>query len=327
MSYDGSDVKTWQRRLRKIVHRQLGMDRFDARRCPLNARSIWQRTTEHGCIEKIVLTTEAKVDVPAYVCLPHEAKPPYRFVICLQGHGLGMNTSIGLDLETESRPIAVPDDHDYANACLKRGLAAICIEQRSFGWRSEKVQKMVAPHGCHDAACHALLLGRTLVGERVFDVDRAIDYLATRHDVDMKHLGIMGHSGGGSATMYALGLLPRLGFGIVSCAFCTFSDSIMRIYHCVDNYVPGLLRYGEMADVMGLAAPKPLVIVNGQKDPIFPVDPAKKAFRHLQGIYRAAGAAKQVAMVVATQGGGGHRFYADQAWAAMFQKADFLARS
>lgn len=324
MSYRGGDVKAWQRQLREIVHRQLGMEAFDQPRRPLKVRSLWQRTTEYGRIEKIAFTAEPKADVPAYVCLPHQAKPPYRFVVCLQGHGLGMNTSIALDPETESRPIDVPDDHDYANICLKRGLAAICIEQRSFGWRSEKVQKMIDPHhGCHDAVCHALLLGRTLAGERVFDVDRAIDYLATRNDVDMKRIGIMGHSGGGTVGMFALGLLPRLAFGVLSCSFCTFADSIMSIYHCADNYVPGLLRYAEMADVVGLAAPKPLVLVNGLKDDIFPIAGARKAFRQLSAIYRAADAGSRVKHVVGTLGHGGHRFYGDDAWSAMFKMTDF----
>ena len=49
-----------------------------------------------------------------------------------------------------------------------------------------------------------------------------------------------------------------------SCYFCTFRDSIMSIYHCMDNYVPGLYQYAEMSDVMGLFAPKPVVIVGRQ---------------------------------------------------------------
>ena len=49
------------------------------------------------------------------------------------------------------------------------------------------------------ADMRALLLGRTLLGERVFDVDRAIDYLESRGDVDMTTLGLMGNSGGGLA--------------------------------------------------------------------------------------------------------------------------------
>jgi dienelactone hydrolase len=190
-------------------------------------------------------------------------------------------------------------------------VAALCIEQRSFGLRREQHQEQVSPHGCQDAVMHALMLGRTLAGERVFDVDRGLDYLASRGDVDMKRVGVMGNSGGGTVTMYAAALLPRLSFAMPSCSFCTFADSIMSIYHCADNYIPGILQYAEAADVMGLFAPKPLVIVAGREDAIFPLPGVRKAFRDLQKIYEAAGAKENCRLVI---GEGGHRFYADDAW-------------
>jgi dienelactone hydrolase len=138
-----------------------------------------------------------------------------------------------------------------------------------------------------------------------------LDYLAARGDVDMKRVGVMGNSGGGTISMYAAALLPRLSFAMPSCSFCTFADSIMSIYHCGDNYIPGILQYAEAADVMGLFAPKPLVIVTGRQDPIFPLAGVRKAFRDLQKIYDAAGAKNNCRLVI---GEGGHRFYADDAW-------------
>lgn len=85
----------------------------------------------------------------------------------------------------------------------------------------------------------------------------------------------------------------------------------MAIYHCADNYVPGLLPVAEMADIMGLFAPPPLVLVAGREDPIFPIAATRRAFRALQRIYRAAGAPDRCRLVVGPEG---HRFYADLAW-------------
>jgi dienelactone hydrolase len=155
----------------------------------------------------------------------------------------------------------------------------------------------------------------------VFDVDRGIDYLASRGDCNMKTLGVMGNSGGGTVSLFSAALLPRVRLAMPSCYFCTFRDSIMSIYHCADNYVPGLLSWAEMADVMGLFAPRPAVIVAGGKDPIFPIGGVRRAFRQLRKIYRAAGAAGRCRLVV---GRGGHRFYAREAWPAMLRE---LARS
>ena len=91
----------------------------------------------------------------------------------------------------------------------------------------------------------------------------------------------------------------------------------MSIYHCADNYVPGLLQFAENADVMGLFAPRPVVIVCGRDDPQFPVDGVRRAFSDLQEIYRAAGAPDRCHLVV---GAGGHRFYADDAWPVMMEE-------
>jgi dienelactone hydrolase len=196
-------------------------------------------------------------------------------------------------------------------------VAAIAIEQRCFGERREQVQKHIASHGCWDGTMHTLMLGRTMIGERVWDVDRAIDYLSTRKDVDMKRIGVMGNSGGGTISVFSAALLPRIRFAMPSCYFCTFRDSLMSIYHCGDNYVPSLDKGAEMSDVLGLFAPKPVVVVAGKTDPIFPVAAVRKAFKDLKQIYAAAGAADRCHLVVGPEG---HRFYADLAWPKMLRE-------
>ena len=314
MAFRGGDVKPWQRRLRRKLAELTGYSRMPTERPPLNVRSLWTQRHPFGSIEKIAFTAEPHADVLAYVCIPKESRPPYTWMICLQGHSTGMHNSIGVDREDEMKRIKVEGDRDFALGCMERGIAALCIEQRSFGLRREQTQKQVAQAGCQDATMHALILGRTLLAERVFDVDRGIDYLLTRGDVETKRIGVMGNSGGGTISVFSAALLPRLAFAMPSCYFCTFRDSVMSIMHCVDNYVPNLFLHAEMSDVLGLFAPRPVVVVAGKTDPIFPVRAVRRAFRDLQRIYRAAGAPDRCRLVV---GGEGHRFYAKLAWPKM----------
>lgn len=312
LAYSGGDVTQWQARLRRRLQQLIGS--FPRQRPPLSVRQLWVREHPLGWIEKIVFTSEPYSDVPAYVCLPRNVPPPYPFMICLQGHTTGMHVSIAVQSEDETQPLEVEGDRDFALGCLRHGIAALCLEQRSFGERREQKQAQVSEHGCHDAAMQTLLLGKTLLGERVFDVDRGIDYLAERGDADMQRIGVMGNSGGGTVSIYAAALLLRLAFAMPSCSFCTFRDSILSIYHCADNYVPKILQYAEMADILGLFAPRPVVIVAGQDDPIFPLQGVLQAFEHLKTIYEAYGAGDNCHLVV---GSGGHRFYADEAWPIM----------
>lgn len=307
----GQDVHAWQKRLRKRVGVLMGMDRMPKERCDLKPKTLWRREHALGVIEKVVFTAEPGSDVVAYMCLPRDVKPQYRTMICLQGHTTGMHHSIGFEREDDAKPMEVQGDRDFAVGCMSRGIAALCIEQRSFGLRREQEQKMIMDHGCHDAAMHALMLGRTLAGERVYDVDRGIDYLAQRGDINMGRVGVMGNSGGGTISIYAGALLKRLYMAMPSCAFCTYADSLMRIKHCSDNYIPGILAYAEMADVLGLLAPKPLVVVSGKDDELFPIKHVREAFGQTRAIYKALGAEKDCHLVVGPQG---HRFYAELGW-------------
>lgn len=318
MAFDPSqDFSAWQRKLRSKLKTLLGMHNFPQERVPLKPKTLWTQEHELGSIEKVAFTSEPGADVVAYVCLPKDVKPPYNFVVCLQGHSTGMHNSIGVTLEDETKPKVIEGDRDFAIGVMKRGMAALCIEQRSFGYRSENKQEKKAAAGCHDATMHALMLGRTMAGERAYDIDRGIDYLQTRDDCEMKNIGVMGNSGGGTATIYASAIFPkRIAWAMPSCSTCTYAQSIMSIYHCMDNYIPDLLNWAESGDIIGLIAPRPLVIVAGKDDDIFPMAGVRKAVKQVKSIYKAAGAEDQVKLVI---GNGGHRFYADPAWKAMLK--------
>ncbi len=310
------DVQRDQRRqrtsgaLRAELQRLLGWDRLPAKPPPLDATSIWIRSHALGTIERIVFTAEEGAHVPAYVCLPKER--PRGFVICLQGHSSGMHNSIGVAADDETKPITVEGGRDFALGCLANGFGALCIEQRSLGERAERNQSRTNKYNpCHDAAMRALMLGRTLLGERVYDVARGIELLTTRFDGDLGTLGVMGNSGGGTVAMYAAALFDRIDFAILSCCFSTFRDSILSIYHCTDNYVPGLYAIADMPDVLGLMAPRPVLVVSGREDPIFPHEGTARAFAALERIYEAAGAGDRCRWLV---GEGGHRFYPEEAW-------------
>src|SRR5206468_8309980 len=124
---------------------------------------------------------------------------------------------------------------------------------------------------CEPAAGGALMVGRTMIGWRVWDIMRTIDYMATRPELDAGRFGCMGISGGGTATLFAAALDERLRVVMVSSYLNTFRDSVGSLAHCIDNYVPGILNWAEMHDIAGLIAPRPLFVESGEHDAIFPI--------------------------------------------------------
>ena len=140
----------------------------------------------------------------------------------------------------------------------------------------------------------ALLLGETILGWRVWDVMRTIDYIATRPELDVNRVGCMGISGGGTATLFSAALEPRIRAAMVSGYLNTFRDSIGSLSHCIDNYVPGILNWAEMYDVAGLIAPRPLLVESGTQDSIFPIAASLESVRHVREIYGVFGAADRI---------------------------------
>ena len=58
-----------------------------------------------------------------------------------------------------------------------------------------------------------MMLGRTMIGERCWDVSRAIDVLEALPEVDAARIAVMGNSGGGTiikTTGTKRALAPRL---------------------------------------------------------------------------------------------------------------------
>ena len=58
---------------------------------------------------------------------------------------------------------------------------------------------------------------------------------------------------------------------------------------CGSQHMPGLLLHGDIADMLGLAVPKPVLFEMGRNESCFQFPDMMKAYRHLSRIYKAAG--------------------------------------
>lgn len=200
-------------------------------------------------------------------------------------------------------------DRDFVVRAVKEGFAAIALEQRNFG---ELGGDENGPR-CFESSMTALLMGRTTLGERVWDIMKLIDVLESdfKDKVDVNNICCMGNSGGGTATVYTAALEDRIKLAMPSCAMCTYKDSIGAMNHCSCNYVPNIANFFDMGDLMAMAYPKNFIQVSGKEDPIFPIDGAREVFAKGKSAYESMGDGGKCFLV---EGNGGHRFYADDSW-------------
>jgi len=301
------DFAAWQEKARAKLMELVGL--------PLeqgveNFRIEWTRDDDPACTEiRFLFESEPMVDVSCHLLLPKNVpQENLPLIICLQGHSKGMHISLGRPIYEGDEETISGGDRDFARQIVARGQAALAVEQRAFGERGG------TPKGpaCRQPAVQTLMLGRTLIGERCWDISRAIDAVEKHFPmIDMNRIAIMGNSGGGTATIYAAALDTRIAAAMPSCAFCGYYASIGAQEHCLCNYVPSIMKYFDMGDLAGLIAPRPLVVVNGQHDGIFPIDSAKEQMEIAYSLYRDAGAPDLAKHVVGPEG---HRFYAAMSW-------------
>ena len=289
-----NDAEQWQKALQAKVTELVGG--FPASRQPLRPIVLETRTFPGYRREKIVFDSRPGISVLAYLLLPEKAQRPAPVMICIPGHGRGVDDIVGIDEKGGDRTDKAGYQHDFAIQVAEAGMAAVAIEPMGFGCRRDPInaRQGLSRKACDPVAGAALLIGQTMVGWRVWDVMRTIDYIETRSELDQRRVGCMGISGGGTVTVFSTALDQRIRVALVSGYLNTFRDSIGSLVHCSDNYVPGILTWAEMHDLAGLIAPRPLFVESGEKDNIFPIRSSIESFNKVREIYGVFGAADRV---------------------------------
>ncbi len=216
-------------------------------------------------IEKIVLETEPGVPVPCNLYVPKGG--PTRKPALLMPHGHS-----GRD-----RPV-------YQNAYQRFAKAGFIVLAKD-GWG--KQERRGTGHGAEGG--QLFLTGSSLMALELWDNIRCVDYLLSRPDVHADQVGMAGISGGGSQTLYTMAIEPRLKAGSPTCAVTTFRSDLADTTMCVCEMLTDVLTVGDHGLFLAMAYPRPLLVVNGIEDPIFPIAGARAATRQARALYAAAG--------------------------------------
>lgn len=306
-------ARAWQRPFRAALRRAVGIPAIAAacRGHVPRARRVETVTLSDYIREKWFLTTEPDVPLPFWFLRPRGATVRRPLVLTPHGHN-HPEIYVGLPRTEEERNSMIGGQRDIAVQAAREGYLAIAPTARAFGLTRRKPDRNAGNlHSCREELLHGLLQGRTPIGERVWDMSRLIDWALARGDVDPERIAVTGNSGGGTTTLFAAACETRIAVAMPGSYFCTFSGSIGSIHHCPCNYVPGIMRLGEMYDVAGLIAPRPFSAIAGKRDGIFPIRHVRFSFRKLRRIYRVFGATERCRLYV---GSGGHRYYSAGAW-------------
>ena len=236
-------------------------------------------------LTKVMYQTLPHLTVSAYLLRPKGNDQPRPAILCPPGHGKGINQVMG---EEES------GYHLYPRKLAEAGYVAFVPEHISFGERANPEPY----HGCRFDHEALNLLGSTVIGYRMWELQRALDILTTLPAVDSNRIGCAGLSLGGEMTLYLAACDERIKVACIACFLTSFEGTFLKEPHCICGYVPQMAKYFEHADIATLISPRPLMIQAGEKDPSFLVSDATEAYNQLDDHYRALGVDNRVTLDV-----------------------------
>jgi len=262
----------WQKRARTCLVEILGGKPEIISELNLKRKVVEE--TANFSIERLLYQTKKDLWATAYLVLPQGVTLPAPAVLCPPGHGYGMNQVL---FERDRYCVY----KRYPLELAKRGFICFVPEHIGFGERVGTTND--SSHIFYYLALN--LLGESMMGFFLWDLQRALDILMAMSEVDNKRIGCYGLSLGGELTLLLTAIDDRIKCACISGFLSSYASSFLSQAHCGCGYVYGLVRDFEHVDIAALIAPRPLLIESGTKDPLFPIDEARKSFSHLRKIY------------------------------------------
>ena len=314
-------LKEWQPRARARIFERLLYSPAPVKPDP----QIIRRTERPDYVEEyLTFQTTPDLRVPAYVLIPKNRKLPAPGIVALHDHG-------GFYLWGKEKILAQEGEHpvltqfrnryyggkSIAVELVRQGYVVIVIDM--FYWGERRMMYAADSAALRDRSLELpeadinafhrrcslseQLMARSLMtagitwpGVLLWDDIRTVDYLASRPEVDAKHLGCVGLSVGGYRSYMLAALDPRIRVGVGVGWMTSYPKHVRR--HVINSigltfHIPGLYRDLDFPDLSALVAPRALMVINGSRDGLFHPDGVKDAFSKIQACYQKAGAAER----------------------------------
>ncbi len=143
--------------------------------------------------------------------------------------------------------------------------------------------------------------GFTPAGVEAWNGIRALDYLESRPEVDRDRLGMTGRSGGGAYTWWVAALDERVKVAAPTAGITSLRNHVVDGClegHCDCMFMNNIFQW-DFDRVAALVAPRPLLILNTDKDDIFPLDGVFSVYRSARRIYSLLGAEDAIGLHIA----------------------------
>jgi len=285
-SRPGDSASVWQKDVRAGLFQLLKMEDLIAKKGEIAFDPEELSSANRGAyhVEEMEINSTANRRIRIIVTSPTSPNGPLPAVVCIGGHGSSLYSPYSEHTVAKDTAKAKSDQiyKAFGTVLAKRGYVTISTT--------------VSQHEVYEE-------GRLLMGERLWDLIRCVDYLESMPEVDRSRIGCAGLSLGGEMAMW-LGAMDERIAATVSAGFLTTMDH-MEQNHCMCWKFPGLRELVDFADIYSLIAPRALQCQNGLLEPVsqFNVSLARKTMEEVRMIYCDLGKPENVVLDVHA---GGH---------------------
>jgi len=289
-----ADAEEYVGSARERIRRSFGPE---PKRTPLNPRVTGTVDRGDYRIENVIFDSRPGFPVTANLYIPNGRTKPMPAVVGTCGHS--------------SNGKAAEPYQGFAQGLARLGYVCLIYDPIGQGERlqyvnedlSSKIGTGVAEH-LH-AGNQQFLVGEFFGMWRAWDGIRALDYLLTRPEVDRRHVGVTGNSGGGTMTTWLCGVESRWTMAAPSCFVTTFRRNMENeLPQDTEQCPPNALALNlDHADFLAAMAPKPIIILAKERD-YFDVRGAEETYERLRRLYRLLDAEDNVALFVGPTGHG-----------------------
>lgn len=282
-----SDWKLHQETAKNILCASLS--KFD--RTPLNARITGTLERAKFTTEKILFESQPGFYVTACLFIPKVRQTPAPVVIYCAGH-----TELGFRSDAYQRVML---------NLVEKGFIVFAFDPLGQGERLQYPDpatgksKVGGPTREHSyAGVQTLLAGSSLSDYFIWDGIRAIDYLATRPEVDMTRVGITGRSGGGTQSAMIAACDDRIYASAPECYITSFRRLLQSIgpQDAEQNPYNAIAKGFDHPDFLHIRAPKPTLMITTTHD-FFSIQGARETFAEAKKSYTAFGKPENISMV------------------------------
>jgi len=254
---------------------------------PLQSETTAATEETEFIVERVHFQSMPGLYVTGNLYLPRNIDGPLPTVLYVCGHGKVKKDDVSFGNKTH---------YHYHGAWFARnGYACLTIDTLQLG----EIEGL--HHGTYNLdRWWWNSRGYTPAGVEAWNCIRALDYLETRPEVDVKRIGVTGRSGGGAYSWSIAALDDRIQCAVPVAGITSLRDHVVNDCvegHCDCMFMVNTFRW-DFAKLAALVAPRPLLISNTDKDTIFPLEGVVDIHRQVRHIYKLFDAEKNLGLQI-----------------------------